>query len=363
MGRYSLSRGVPGMAGNTFGERFKITTFGESHGAAVGVIVDGVTPNAEISEAYIQRQMDRRKPGQSSVTTPRREYDKVRIVSGIYEGKTTGTPLCLIVGNEEMRLEAYEDIKHSFRTGHADYTYLQKYGIRDHRGGGRASGRETAGRVAGGAVARRLLEIRGIRVLAYTIEAGSIRCRTFDEREIENNPVRACDARAAVEMAARIESLAASGESCGGVVECRIQGAAVGLGEPVFNKLDADLAKAMLSVGAVKGIEFGAGFAASGMLGSEHNDPMGAKGFLSNHAGGILGGISTGEDIVFRVAAMPTSSILVPQRTTGEDGEERTVVTRGRHDPCICPRIVPVLEAMACLVLEDHYKRQAALHG
>lgn len=349
------------MAGSTFGERLKITTFGESHGEAVGVIVEGVTPGVELDEAYVQVQMDRRRPGQSSVTTPRKEYDRIRILSGIYEGKTTGTPLCIMLNNTDMRPSAYDDIKNLYRPGHADLTYDRKYGIRDYRGSGRASGRETAGRVAAGAVARKLLERREVSVLAYTTEVGGIRCETFDPEVIERNPVRACDPAAAERMLERIEQLAAQGDSCGGIVECRIRGVAAGLGEPVFDKLDAELAKAMLSIGAVKGIEFGAGFQAASMLGSEHNDQMDAQGFRTNHAGGILGGISTGADIVFRVVVKPTSSISVPQRTVDVHGNEREIVTIGRHDPCICPRIVPVIEAMACLVIEDHYKRQAAL--
>lgn len=351
------------MAGNTFGERFRITTFGESHGAAVGVIVDGVTSGVELSEEDIQVQMDRRKPGQSSVTSPRKEYDIVHIQSGVFEGKTTGTPLFVILHNHDMRPEAYNDIQHAFRPGHADFTYLQKYGIRDHRGSGRASGRETAGRVAGDAIARKLLERRGVGVLAYTKELGGIACRTFDEQAIEKNAVRACDPVAAAEMIEKVERLAALGDSCGGIVECRIRGVVPGLGEPVFDKLDAELAKAMLSIGAVKGIEFGAGFSAAAMLGSEHNDEMGADGFLTNHSGGILGGISTGEEIVFRVAVKPTSSISLPQQTVDINGVEKEIRTEGRHDPCICPRIVPVIEAMACLVLEDQFKRQAAMHG
>lgn len=351
------------MAGSTFGEAFKITTFGESHGVSVGVIVDGVTPGVELDEAYIQVQMDRRKPGQSAVTSPRKEYDVIRIVSGMFEGRTTGTPLCILLDNKDMRPSAYDGMDETFRPGHADYTYLQKYGIRDHRGSGRASGRETAARVAAGAVARKLLEDRGVRVVAYTKEIGGIACRTYQPDEIEKNSVRACDPEAAGWMEEYVKTLVARGDSAGGIVECRISGAAAGLGEPVFDKLDAELAKAMLSVGAVKGIEFGAGFAAAGMLGSEHNDGMNADGFTSNHAGGILGGISTGAEIVFRVAVKPTSSISSPQQTVTTQGEERTIRTEGRHDPCICPRVVPVIEAMACLVLEDHYKRQAALRG
>ncbi|MFD1953866.1 chorismate synthase [Paenibacillus thailandensis] len=350
------------MPGSSYGECFKVTTFGESHGEAVGVIVDGVTPGIEIDESYIQVQMDRRKPGQSSVTTPRKEYDEIHIMSGMFEGKTTGTPLFIVLYNKDMKPSAYDDIKDAFRPGHADYTYLQKYGIRDHRGSGRASGRETAGRVAAGAVARKLLEHRGVQVVAYTKAIGGIQCETYDESIIEKNPVRACDPVAAEKMVQKIEHLASIGDSCGGIVECRIRGLKPGIGEPVFDKLDAELAKAMLSIGAVKGIEFGAGFAAAEMQGSEHNDPMDRNGFKSNNAGGIIGGISTGDEIVFRIAVKPTSSISVPQQTINVKGEEQEIVTIGRHDPCICPRVVPVVEAMACIVLEDQLKRQAALH-
>ncbi|WP_053376121.1 chorismate synthase [Paenibacillus sp. FJAT-27812] len=350
------------MAGSTYGSSFKITTFGESHGEAVGVIVDGVTPGVELDEQYIQTQMDRRKPGQSSVTSPRKEYDIISILSGMFEGKTTGTPLFIMLHNKDMRPDAYSDIQYSFRPGHADYTYLQKYGLRDHRGSGRASGRETAGRVAGGAVARKLLENKGISVVAYTTEIGGIKCETFHEDEIEKNAVRACDPEAAKRMIEKIEHLASVGDSCGGIVECRIKGVKPGIGEPVFDKLDAELAKAMLSIGAVKGIEFGAGFAAAEMLGSEHNDEMSKDGFLTNHAGGIIGGISTGEEIVFRIAVKPTSSISLPQNTIDIHGQEKQIETIGRHDPCICPRIIPVVEAMACIVVEDLIKRQAAMH-
>jgi len=349
------------MSGNFFGQNFKISTFGESHGEAVGVIIDGVTPGVAIEEQYIQRQMDRRKPGQSSVTSPRKEYDKINIVSGMFNGKTTGTPLCIMLYNTDMRPSAYDDIKNAFRPGHADFSYQQKYGIRDYRGSGRASGRETAARVAAGAVARKLLEHRGVSIVAYASEIAGIKCEQFDEAAIEQNAVRACDPVAAVKMIEKIEALAQSGDSCGGIVECVIRGVDPGLGEPAFDKLDAELAKAMLSIGAVKGIEFGAGFQSVKMLGSEHNDQMSQQGFLSNHSGGIIGGISTGADIVFRIAVKPTSSISIPQQTIDMDGKETTIQTIGRHDPCICPRIVPVVEAMACLVLEDHYKRQAAL--
>lgn len=349
------------MAGSTFGERLKITTFGESHGEAVGVIMEGVTPGVELDEQYVQIQMDRRRPGQSSVTTLRKEYDKIRILSGLFEGRTTGTPLCIMLNNTDMRPSAYDDIKSMYRPGHADLTYDKKYGIRDYRGSGRASGRETAARVAAGAVARKLLERRNVSVLAYTTEIGGIRCETFDREAIEQNMVRACDPAAAARMVERIEQLAEKGDSCGGIVECRISGVAAGIGEPVFDKLDAELAKAMLSIGAIKGIEFGAGFQAASMLGSEHNDQLDAMGFRTNNAGGIIGGISTGADILFRVVVKPTSSISVPQQTIDVYGNEREIITKGRHDPCICPRIVPVIEAMACLVIEDHFKRQAAL--
>lgn len=349
------------MPGSTFGERFKMTTFGESHGEAIGVIIEGVTPGVELNEDDIQVQMDRRKPGQSSVTTPRKEYDKVRILSGVFEGRTTGTPLSVMLNNTDMRPSAYDDIKQMYRPGHADFSYDQKYGIRDYRGSGRASGRETAARVAAGAVAQKLLERRGVSVMAYTTEVAGIRCEAFQPDAIERNPVRACDPEAAVKMIERIEQLAAEGDSCGGIVECRISGAAAGLGEPVFDKLDAELAKAMLSIGAIKGIEFGTGFRAASMLGSEHNDQMDENGFITNHAGGVIGGISTGADIIFRVVVKPTSSISKPQRTVDTEGNEREITTIGRHDPCICPRVVPVIEAMACMVIEDHYKRQAAL--
>ncbi|NMO95145.1 chorismate synthase [Paenibacillus lemnae] len=349
------------MAGSTFGERFKMTTFGESHGESVGVIIEGVTPGVELDEAYIQVQMDRRRPGQSSVTTPRKEYDKIRIVSGIFNGMTTGTALCIMLNNTDMRPSNYDDIKNMYRPGHADWSYDKKYGIRDYRGSGRASGRETAGRVAAGAVARKLLELKGVSVLAYTTEVGGIKCETFDAAAIEANPVRACDPVAAEQMVRKIEDLAAEGDSCGGIVECRISGVPAGLGEPVFDKLDAELAKAMLSVGAIKGIEFGTGFQAASMRGSEHNDEMDASGFKTNHAGGIIGGISTGQEIVFRVAVKPTSSISLPQQTVDIHGNDREIKTIGRHDPCICPRVVPVIEAMACMVIEDHLKRQAAL--
>jgi len=351
------------MPGSSFGEAFRITTFGESHGGAVGVVIDGVTPGVELAAEEIQVQLDRRKPGQSDLTSPRKEPDRVHILSGVFDGRTTGTPICLILYNRDVRSQDYLPIKDLFRPGHADYTYLAKYGLRDYRGSGRASGRETAARVAAGAVARKLLARRGVSVLAYTLAVGGIRCRSFDAAAIEANPMRACDLEAAVRMAARVEEARGAQDSVGGLVECRIEGVPAGLGEPVFDKLDAELARAAVSLGAVKGVEFGAGFAAAGMTGSEHNDEMSAEGFLTNNAGGVLGGISTGEPIVFRLAVKPTSSIARPQRTVDTGGAEREIRTEGRHDPCICPRLVPVVEAMAALVLEDHFKRQSVLHA
>ncbi len=351
------------MAGSTFGHVYRLTTFGESHGGAVGCVVDGVTPGLELVEADIQEQLDRRKPGQSDVTTPRAEPDTVHILSGVFDGQTTGTPVLLILYNKDARPSAYDEIKSLFRPGHADFTYLRKYGRRDYRGSGRASGRETAGRVAAGAIARKLLARRGVSITAYTRRAAGIECETVDLGAIESNPMRACDPAAAEKMVARLREAQSAGDSVGGIVECRASGVPAGLGEPVFDKLDGELARAMLSVGAVKGIEFGMGFAAADMRGSEHNDEMGEDGFLTNHAGGVLGGISTGEEILFRVAVKPTSSISTPQQTIDIEGRPKTIVTEGRHDPCICPRIVPVIEAMTALVLIDHIKRQEALHA
>lgn len=350
------------MGGNSFGEVFRITTFGESHGGAVGVIVDGATPGVELSESDIQKQLDRRKPGQSSITTPRKEPDIAHILSGVFEGRTTGTPIMVILYNSDADPSAYDDIKDKFRPGHADWSYLRKYGIRDWRGSGRASGRETSGRVAAGAIAGKHLQALGVSITAYTLRSAGISCEEYNPGEIEKNPLRACDAAAARKMLARIEEIKAENDSVGGVIECRLTGVSAGLGEPVFDKLDAELAHAMLSIGSVKGIEFGAGFAAADMTGSSHNDEIGPQGFLTNNAGGIIGGISTGEEIRFRIAVKPTSSIARPQQTVDLEGIPRTIRTEGRHDACICPRIVPVVESMAALVLLDHYKRQHALH-
>ncbi len=351
------------MSGNTIGTDFRVTTFGESHGRAVGVIIDGVTPGLELSEADIQVQLDRRKPGQSSITTPRKESDTVQILSGLFEGKTTGTPLAMVLYNTDQQSSAYDHIRHAFRPGHADITYQAKYGIRDYRGSGRASGRETAGRVAAGAVAMKLLAQRGIRIRAYTLRAGGISCGVRDLDVIEKNPMRACDQGAADRMVKRIEEMQSRGDSVGGLVECSISGVPAGLGEPVFDKLEAELGRAVLSIGSVRGIEFGAGFAIADMTGSESNDPILPNGFAANNAGGIIGGISTGQEIIFRIAVKPTASISTEQRSTDDQGKPIVIRTEGRHDPCICPRIVPVVEAMSAIVLMDMVKRQAALHG
>ena len=348
------------MAGSCYGVEFRVTTFGESHGKGVGVVVEGVQPGLEISEEDIQKELDRRKPGQSDVTTPRKESDTVHIISGHFEGRATGTPLAMVIWNADARPSAYDNLKGLFRPGHADYTYHQKYQFRDHRGSGRASGRETAGRVAAGAVAKKMLALRGVVIRAFTLQVGPIRGERIDYDAIERNPVRAADPDKAGAMADLIRSVGADHDSVGGIVECRVQGTPAGLGEPVFDKIDADLARAVLSLGAVKGVEFGAGFAAVTMRGSQHNDPITPAGFTSNHAGGILGGITNGEEIVFRVAVKPTSSIARPQQTVDLEGRPVSVTIEGRHDPCICPRIVPVVEAMTALTLIDHLKRQEA---
>ena len=351
------------MSGSIYGKTFTISTFGESHGKAVGVVVDGVTPGVDLCEEDIQKDLDRRKPGQSSVTTPRKESDTVQIMSGIFEGKTTGTPLMMIVYNQDQRSKDYGNIKDLFRPGHADFTYNEKYGIRDYRGSGRASGRETAGRVAAGAVAKKLLAAKGIKIIASTKNIGGIEALKYCPEEIEKNIVRTADPDAAQEMINLIHESIEEQNSVGGIVECRITGVPAGIGEPVFEKLDAELAKAALSVGGVKGIEFGAGFAVANMSGKEHNDEMDANGFKTNNAGGIVGGISTGNEIVFRVAVKPTSSISQSQNTVDINGKEVICETHGRHDPCLCPRIIPVLEAMSAIVLIDLIKQNAALHA
>ena len=351
------------MAGSSFGRFLTVSTFGESHGAAVGVVVDGLPPGLNIAESDVQAELNRRRPGQSDISTPREEADRISFLSGVFEGKTTGVPLAMMLRNTNVRSSDYGDIVDKFRPGHADYTYLKKYGLRDWRGSGRASGRETAGRVAAGAIARKWLRGRGIKILAWTKAAAGIVCESFDASVIEKNPLRACDLAAAEKMAERVRRLMAQGDSAGGIIECRVTGLPPGLGNPVFDKLEAELGKAILSIGAIRGFEVGAGFAAAGMLGSEHNDGMDASGFITNNAGGVMGGISTGQDLVFRAAVKPTSSISRPQTTRNTAGEMVAIRTEGRHDPIICPRIVPVVEAMTALVLMDAWLAQRAQRG
>ena len=339
---------------NSFGEQFRVTTFGESHGPALGAIVDGVPAGLELDEAYIQKALDRRKPGQSVFTTPRKEADAVEILSGVFEGRTTGTPVALLIRNQDQRSRDYGDLAEVFRPGHADYGFFKKYGIRDYRGGGRSSGRETAARVAAGAIAAKYLQEKyGIVIRAWTEAVAGISGEKTDFDFIEKNALRAADPDRYPAMEEAVRNAIAELDSVGGIVSCVIEGVPAGLGEPVFDKLDALLAHAMLSLGAVKGIEFGDGFAAAGLRGSVNNDKMSPEGFLSNHAGGILGGISTGAPITFRIAVKPTPSIRQEQQTVDQENNPRTVTVQGRHDPCICPRIVPVVEAMASLVLAD----------
>ncbi len=357
------------MAGNSLGKYFHITTFGESHGPAVGVIIDGVRPNLRISTADIQKELNRRRPGQSTVTTPRAESDEVQILSGVFRDTTLGTPICLLIWNKDQRPGAYDKIKDLFRPGHAGFTYLSKYGIQDYRGGGRSSGRETAGRVAAGAIAKSILEKRGIRIIAYTKEIGGITAKKINYAQIEKNPVRCPDSGAAIKMVRKIERVRKEGDSLGGIIEAVVRNCPPGLGEPVFDKLEADLAKALLSIPAVKGFEIGSGFSAARMKGSQHNDEfyydrkLGRVRTRTNNAGGILGGISNGEDIIARVAVKPTSSIRKSQETTDVRGNKKTISVEGRHDPCICPRVVPVVESMIALVLADHLMRQSLLRG
>ena len=350
------------MSGNTFGTLFKVTTFGESHGPALGAVVDGVPPGLELSEADIQKELDRRRPGQSAVTTPRNEADKVEILSGVFEGRTTGTPLAMIIRNTDQHSKDYAAVAHTFRPGHADFGYTAKYGFRDYRGGGRSSGRETAARVAAGAVAKKFLAASGITARACAAEIAGIPSPMTSWDEVEKNPVRAMDPLAAKKMEEAILSARQAGDSCGGIVYGEIAGVPAGLGEPVFDKLDALLAHAMLSLGAVKGIEFGDGFDAARQRGSTHNDAFLGNGKWSgNRSGGILGGISNGNVITFRLAVKPTPSISLPQQTVDDEGDPVTLTIPGRHDPCIVPRIVPVVEAMAALVIADCVLRQKAL--
>lgn len=347
------------MPGNTFGTIFRITTWGESHGEAVGVVVDGCPAGLKISEADIQTELNRRRPGQSKVTTQRKEADKVEILSGVFKGKTLGTPVSMLVRNTDVISSSYEKIKDIYRPGHADFTYDKKYGFRDHRGGGRSSARETVGRVAAGAVAKKLLGTRGIKTRGFVRSIGGITAEKVNFSQIEKNPVRCPDAKKAKEMFELIDSVRRRGDSIGGTVEVITKGLPPGLGEPVFHKIDADLASALMSIGGIRGFEVGTGFDVAKRTGSEANDLMfkrsdGSLGFRTNNAGGLLGGITNGEDLVVRIAVKPTSSISKVQKTVDKKGADADLVVRGRHDPCLCPRAVPIAEAMVNLVLADH---------
>jgi chorismate synthase len=360
------------MAGNTFGRVFRVTTWGESHGWAIGTVVDGCPPGLPLDETTIQKDLDRRKPGQSDLTTAREERDRVEILSGVFEGKTLGTPICLLIRNQGQQSERYDHLREVFRPGHAEATYYQKYGLYDHRGGGRASARETAARVAAGAVAKRLLEEQGIEVVGYTRRVGSIEAETFDFRQIEKNPVRCPDPVQAGKMAELIRRVREEGDSIGGLVEVVARGVPAGLGEPVFDKMDADLAKALMSINAIKGVEIGAGFGVAERRGSGNNDAWFFEGgrlrTRTNHAGGVIGGITTGEELLVRIAVKPPSTIGIPQQTVDRKGRSVTMTpgdaeSKRRHDPCICPRVVPVAEAMVAIVLADHLLRHRGMRG
>lgn len=358
--------------GSSFGQLFRITTWGESHGGGVGVVIDGCPPRIELSEEDIQRELDRRRPGQSKIVTTRDEADRCQILSGVFEGRTLGTPISIMVMNKDARPEAYAEMKSTYRPSHADFTYEAKYGIRNWQGGGRASARETIGRVAAGAVAKKVLSKlspRPFEIVAYVTQIHEVSARidrnSVRTEDVERNPVRCPDAAAAELMTALIQSVRAEGDSLGGVIECVLRGVPAGLGEPVFDKLEADLAKAMLSLPASKGFEIGSGFSATRMRGSQHNDAFemrdGKVGTVTNNSGGVQGGISNGENIFFRVAFKPTSTIARDQKTVTAEGGETTLAARGRHDPCVLPRAVPIVEAMAALVLCDHALRQRAI--
>lgn len=348
-------------AANTYGEIIRVTTFGESHGAAMGAVMDGLRPGIEMSPEIIQAELNRRRPGQSDIVTPRNESDSVRILSGVFDGKTTGAPLAILVENKDQRSGHYDGIKDLFRPGHADFTYYRKYGIRDYRGGGRASGRETTARVACGAIAKKILEERGVRIIGHSVEIGGIAAKTCDYSVIESNPVRCADPIAAKDMEEAIVNAREASNSVGGIIQIDIHGVPPGVGDPVFAKLDAKLTSAIMTIGAVKGIEIGDGFQLARLRGSESNDWMENGAFLTNHAGGIVGGISTGAPICLRLVVKPTSSIAQPQKTIDIEGKNTVVETHGRHDPCIVPRAVPVAESMAALALLDAWEIQARL--
>lgn len=350
------------MSGNTFGKLFTLTTFGESHGPAYGCIIDGCPPGLKLQENDIQHELNRRKPGQSRYTTQRREDDKVEILSGVFEGQTTGTPIGLLIKNQDQRSSDYEEIKNKLRPGHADFTYLKKYGIRDYRGGGRASARETMMRVAAGAIAKKyLVERCQLTITGYLSQLGSIHCAPYDLSAINENPFFCADPNKIEALESLITELRRKGDSIGAKVTVVAQNVPVGLGEPVFERLDADIASAMMSINAVKGVEIGDGFACVEQKGSEHRDEITPDKFLSNHSGGVLGGISTGQPLIVNIAFKPTSSILIPAKTITVDNKPTDIITKGRHDPCVGIRGVPVAEAMLALVLMDHYLRYRAI--
>ena len=349
------------MSGNSFGRNFVITTFGESHGIALGCVIDGCPPGLELSEADIQVDLDRRRPGRNRHTTQRNEPDQVRILSGVFEGLTTGTPIGLMVENTDQRSKDYGDIKDKFRPGHADYTYQQKYGIRDYRGGGRSSARETTMRVAAGAIAKKYLKTRlGVEVRGFLAQLGPIELAATDLGIVDDNAFFCADPSRLDELEAFMDELRRAGDSIGAKISVLASNVPPGLGEPVFDKLEADLAHGLMSINAVKGVELGAGFRAVTQRGSEHRDEMSASGFSKNDAGGTLGGISSGQDILASIALKPTSSIAVPGKTIDRSGKETEIVTKGRHDPCVGLRATPIAEAMVALVLMDHYLRHRA---
>lgn len=358
------------MAGNTIGSIFRVTTWGESHGKALGAIVDGCPPGLDLDEADIQRALDRRKPSTTVSSTTRRESDTVEILSGVFEGKTTGTPVSLIIRNTDAKSSSYDELKDVFRPGQGDFSYLQKYGIRDWRGGGRASGRETAARVAAGAIAAKVIALAGIDVIAYTQAIGAIaidRDKMPSDKNLKkvvrDNALFCPDQQVAAAMEKKIAAVRKKGDSLGGVVEIIVRGCPAGLGEPVFDKMDADLAKALMSIGSVKAVEIGDGMEAACRMGSEVNDQMNKKGFKTNHAAGILAGITNGEKIILRAYCKPIPSIAIPQQTIDSKGKERIIEIQGRHDICVLPRIVPVCEAMVSIVVADHLLRQKAVCG
>lgn len=351
------------MAGNTFGKAFRVTTWGESHGPALGAVIDGCPPGMELDFSDIQKDLEKRRPGKGGGESPRKEPDQVEILSGTFEGLTTGTPISLIIYNKDAQSKAYDHLQNIFRPGHGDLTYLKKYGLRDHRGGGRASARETVARVAAGGVARKILAENDISVIAYTVAMGEVSTSKREMGDISNNRLCCPDLDAAERMEELIESVKKRGDSLGGIVEIKATGCPAGLGEPVFDKLDGALAQALMSIGAVKGVEIGAGFEAAGLLGSENNDALTPQGYRTNNAGGILAGIANGDDIIARVAVKPIPSISLEQDTLNLDNEPVKIKVSGRHDISAIPRIVPVCEAMVCLTLADHLLRQKAIEN